>query len=133
MDLSTRRVDQLDHRLAVNGKLQCLTHARIVKGCVAQVDMNAADTEAHRLADKQLVSHLLADGHIVVRAESREDGFLVHVPCAERRNARARVGYDDVAHAIEIRARLVIVALVALHLEGNAALVVLQDERPPRL
>ena len=56
--------------------------------------------------------------------------FLVHVPCAERRNARARVGYDDVAHAIEIRARLVIVALVALHLEGNAALVVLQDERP---
>ena len=34
------------------------------------------------------------------------------------------------AHAIEIRARLVVVILVALDLEGYAALVVLQDERP---
>ena len=55
---------------------------------------------------------------------------MCSVSCAERGDSRARVGYDDVAHAIEIRARLVIVALVALDLEGNAALVVLQDERP---
>ena len=65
--------------------------------------MNAADTEAHRLADNQLVAHLLADGEVVVSAESGEDGFLVYVAGAERRNAQARVGYDDVAHAIEIR------------------------------
>ena len=32
------------------------------------------------------------------------------------------------ANAVEIRARLVVVILVALYLEGNAALVVLQDE-----